>query len=122
MDKRFKKPLALVASSAMAIGLFTGLAATAQAAGCGLIAQASMQGTSRAYFRGGRQGCSNNAFTHVLAKRDKTAAPDQVFWDQQIPNGQGIRTGTVAATRGHRYYTETYSSTGAKLQSARVGY
>lgn len=122
MKNNIKKISAIVASLALSGGLLAGIATSAQAAGsCRLVANAWMSGTT-VQFQGGRLNCSNNSFTHVLAKRDITWSPDQVFWDQAIPNGQGLRSGSVAGTRGHRYYTETYSATGAKTQSARVGY
>jgi hypothetical protein len=122
MKETIKKTSVAFAALALSAGLFAGITASAQAAGsCRLVANAWMSG-STAEFQGGRLNCSNNSYTHVLAKRDVSLSPDQVFWDQAIPTGQGLRSGSVAGTRGHRYYTETYSATGAKMQSARVGF
>lgn len=120
----------VIAASVISFGLFASLPAAAVASTveestvdtfstCRLLADVRRD-PSNVYFTGGRLGCANRAFTHVLAKRDIQFAPDQVFWDQAIPSGNGLKTGSVRATAGHRYYTETYSSTGAKIQSGRA--
>jgi hypothetical protein len=119
-----------IAAGVLSFGLFASLPAAAVASTveestvdtfgtCRLVADAS-RNSSNVYFYGGRLGCANGAYTHVLAKRDIRFSPDQIFWDQAIPSGNGMRSGSVRATAGHRYYTETYSSTGAKMQSGRV--
>ncbi|MDF7640182.1 hypothetical protein PT279_01035 [Bifidobacterium sp. ESL0784] len=114
-----KKSLVALIAAALSLGMFTVLPSSAQAAGCSLVAQ-SWQSGGNVVFRGGRVNCSNNSDTHVLAKRDVSFGPDQVFSNYLIRYGHGTITTRVGGTRGQQYYTETYSDTGAKTQSNRT--
>ena len=84
---------------------------------CHLVAEVARSGAD-VKFTGGRVGCATNAT--VRARRDIPLSPDQNLDTRTFNAKNSTQTMTVRDTAGHKYFTETTSSTGATAQSSRL--
>lgn len=75
--------------------------------------QANLSGT------GSRTGCSNSATIWVRLKKDRSALPDVVLSTVSGTGTNVTRTASAGSVGSGKFYTETQSSTGALIQSAR---
>ena len=70
--------------------------------------------------RGGRSGCSNSATYQVVVRKDLRFQPD-ITAASASGSGNSAVTARGSCKGSGSYFTETRSSTGNKIQSARVG-